>query len=70
MEERPLRLLSELRSPQHRPPMMAFALVAVACALVIATGIRFGPTSGVFPPFDEGSVGASAVVDMGHPFAA
>ena len=50
MEEKPLRLLSELRSPQHRPPMVAFALVAVACAVVIATSIRFGPAGGIFPP--------------------
>ena len=50
MEEKPLRLLSELRSPQHRPAMAAFALVAVACAVVIATSIRFGPAGGIFPP--------------------
>ena len=50
MEEKPLRLLSELRSPQHRPAMAAFALVAVACAVVIATSIRFGPAGGLVPP--------------------
>ena len=50
MEEKPLRLLSELRSPQHRPAMAAFVLVAVACAVVIATIIRFGPAGGLVPP--------------------
>ena len=60
MDEKPLRLLSELRSPQHRPPMLAFLLVAAACTVVIATGIRFDSVSSVVNPWPRWLYGAIA----------
>ena len=63
MEDEPLRLLSELRSPQHRPPMLAFAIVAIACAVVIATGIRFESVGSLFGPVPR-SLGAALLQEV------
>ena len=40
MEEESSGLLGELRAPQHRPSLLAFVLVSVVGAMVVATGIR------------------------------
>jgi len=50
MEEKPTRLLAELRAPEHRPSLLAFSLVAIVCSLVVATGIRLDTVGGVLNP--------------------
>lgn len=65
MEEKPTRLLTELRAPEHRLSLMAFTLVAIVCSLVVATGIRFETVGSVLNPLPAWvfAVGQDLVVD-------
>lgn len=51
MEEKPSRLIAELRSPEHRPSLVAFVVVAIVCSMVVATGIRLETVGRVLNPF-------------------